>query len=295
MEVNSRELFDQTKSNLQQNNNYDSFELQSLTFWVLEECFGLSKTDILGAKSIDLNNSQKSRLNDVLEKLHKNVPIQYIVGEVEFFNRIFKVNPSVLIPRPETEELVDIIIRFYQGENFISPLKILDIGTGSGCIAISLALELEIAQTFALDISKDALHTAQENASLLEADIQFIQENILSPSQESPLHEHYFDTIISNPPYVRSSEKSMMYPNVLLYEPNQAIFVEDSQPLVFYQAITEYASTHLKPGGKLYFEINEAFGIEVRSLLEQAGFTNVKIHQDIQQKDRFVEGTKPTP
>ena len=272
MEVNSKELFDQTKSNLKKNNNYDSFELQSLTFWVLEECFGLSKTDILGAKSIDLNTAQKNRLDDVLDKLHKNVPIQYIVGEVEFFNRIFKVNPSVLIPRPETEELVDIIIRFYQGENFASSLKILDIGTGSGCIAISLAIELDIAQAFALDIAKDALQTARENARLLEAEIQFVQEDILSLSQGSSLYNHYFDIIVSNPPYVRSSEKSMMYPNVLLYEPAKAIFIEDDEPLIFYRAITEYASTHLNPGGKLYFEINEAFGFEVKSLLEQAGF-----------------------
>lgn len=292
MGINSKELFEKTKSNLQKNNNYDPFELQSLTFWVLEECFGLFKTDILGAKLIHPTTTQKKHLADVLEKLHQNMPIQYIVGEVEFYNRTFQVNPSVLIPRPETEELVDRITRFYQRKSLSNPLKILDIGTGSGCIAVTLALELKSDLTCAIDISQDALKIAQTNAISHQADIQYLREDILNIPQSSILHQYHFDVIVSNPPYVRSSEKSTMYPNVLLYEPTQAIFVEDQNPLIFYKAITEYAILHLNVQGKIYFEINEAFGAEVRLLLKQAGFSEVKIHHDMQQKDRFVEGTK---
>ena len=290
--MNSRELFDKTKLKLQENNQYDSFELQSLTFWVLEECFGLFKTDILGAKNIQITPAQEERLGEVLAKLHKNMPIQYIVGEMEFYNRNFKVNPSVLIPRPETEELVDIIVRSSLGEESKPVHKILDIGTGSGCIAITLALELTPDMTLAIDISEEALQTAQENAKLQDAQVQFHQENILNLAASSSLQNHHFDLIISNPPYVRSSEKSLMYPNVLLYEPNQAIFVDDQDPLIFYKAIAEYAMQHLNQQGKLYFEINEAFGEDMQSLLEQLGFEHVRIHQDMQQKDRFAEGTK---
>jgi release factor glutamine methyltransferase len=214
-------------------------------------------------------------------QLLEKKPIQYILGEAPFYGREFKVNASVLIPRNETEELVHLIIK----ENKKLNLRILDIGTGSGCIPISLALEIPSSKTFALDISKEALEVAKDNAKKHEESIIFFQVDILN--EDIPVKD--LDIIVSNPPYVCESEKSLMHENVLNFEPHLALFVKDNDPLVFYKIIAKKAKSALKSSGKLYFEINEAFGEKVQYLLEEQGYREISIIQDLNNKDRIVK------
>ncbi|ACE05477.1 modification methylase, HemK family [Candidatus Amoebophilus asiaticus 5a2] len=224
-------------------------------------------------------------LAEIVQRIHQHEPIQYILGEAPFMNRNFFVNPSVLIPRPETEELVQLIIK----ENSKPGLHILDIGTGSGCIAITLAKDLSDAQVDGLDISEPALKVARSNAQRLQANVNWIQANIL----QDPLPGRKWDIIVSNPPYVCLSEKEQMQQRVLAYEPAQAIFVSDEAPLIFYEQIIQLASTYLQPTGKLYLEINERFGLALASKLADKQFNNIYIEQDLQGKDRWVKATAP--
>ena len=232
---------------------------------------------------ITLTPTQTQCLHTALKRLNNHEPIQYVLGEAPFLGRTFQVNPSVLIPRPETEALVQEIIN----ENPPKDTCVLDLGTGSGCIAITLQLALAQAKVWALDIAPAALQTARANAQRLGAQVQWLQGDLL----HDPLPKQRWHLIVSNPPYVRLAERAQMHRRVLAYEPAQALFVPDERPLVFHAKIVALASQHLVPGGKLYLEINETMGDAVASLLTQAGFATVCIRQDLHDKDRWVVGT----
>jgi len=225
----------------------------------------------------------------IYEKLIQGIPLQYILGETEFYDLIVKVNPSVLIPRPETEELVDwalITSRIINGETEI--LKLLDIGTGSGCIAISIKKYIPLADITAIDISEAALNIARQNADLNQVEINFIQDDIFKPTNLELINSKY-DLILSNPPYVTEAEKDQMLDNVLNHEPDIALFVPDNDPLVFYRAITDFALVHLKINGFLFLEINEKFGQETLNLLKKKGFKEIELRQDMGGKDRMIK------
>ncbi len=223
-----------------------------------------------------------------LELLKQERPIQYILGETEFYGLPFKVDENVLIPRPETEELVSWVIKNVNAEDSI---KILDIGTGSGCIAISLAKNLPKASVFAVDISAEALEVAKFNAEQNDVSITFIRENILAPYDAELLSmTHNFDIIVSNPPYVREQEKALMKANVLENEPHLALFVKNDNALMFYEVISKFAKEALKPKGQLFFEINEYLGEETVGVLKKNNFKNVELKTDIFGKDRMLKG-----
>lgn len=266
--------------------HYSSREIDTMLLWLLEHIVQITQVDILLNKEVDLSDSQQKDLTQAIQRLNQEEPIQYIIGEAEFYGRPFLVNPSVLIPRHETEELVHYIIK----ENQNTPnLQILDIGTGSGCIAITLAKELKQAEVWAIDYSEDALLTAKQNAFLLNASVNFQHQNIL----KSSFKENAFTIVVSNPPYVLKSEAATMRQNVLQYEPASALFVEDADPLLFYRRISELCRQILKPAGRLYFETNERYASEVASIMERQQFNGISIRTDMQSKNRFVTGCKP--
>ena len=236
------------------------------------------------ALDLNLEVDNKEPILYALSLLKKEKPIQYILEETVFFSLSFKVNEHTLIPRPETEELVDFIIKQANKKNEIS---ILDIGTGSGCIAISLAKNLPNAKVYALDISEKALKMAKQNAKLNNVKVDFFQVDILNSSN---LNHVKFDIIVSNPPYVRELEKQFMKPNVLDNEPHLALFVKDDNPLLFYKAITEFAVNNLSKNGLLFFEINEYLGTDMIDLLYHKNFSNIELKQDIFKKDRMIKG-----
>ncbi len=223
-----------------------------------------------------------------LKRLKTFEPIQYIIGETEFFGLPFKVNTYTLIPRPETEELVELIITNVTLKA-TQPLNILDIGTGTGCIAVSLAKTILNAQVTAVDVSDDALKVAGENAVLNNVTVEFIKADILNWKSVSEFQDKKFDIIVSNPPYVRHLEQPEIKPNVLEYEPHLALFVDDNNPLVFYKAIAGFACEHLKPDGQLYFEINQYLGDEMLQLLQTYGFQNVELLTDMYGNHRMVK------
>jgi release factor glutamine methyltransferase len=278
--ISSEDLFRQTSAKLEK--LYGKTEAQSLSFLLMEYLFNLTRTEILSGKL--LSPDQKIiQLNEFTVRLNRSEPLQYIIGQTEFYGYHFNVSPSVLIPRPETEELVDLIIK--ENKN-IRPLSILDIGTGSGCIAITLKKTIPEATVYALDVSIKALEVAKQNAQQNKTEINFIESDILS--SQTPIPQT--NLIVSNPPYVMHSEKELMKENVLAHEPSLALFVEDHDPLLFYRTISEKAKKNLLPKGKLYFEINEQFGNETAMLLEKADFKNIKILKDLSEKDRMVRG-----
>lgn len=246
---------------------------------------GISSHEIPLSKSIQFSEMQQRLYDAYLIELKNQKPIQYIIGETEFYGLTLKVNSSVLIPRPETEELVDWIISTRP-----SAKSIIDIGTGSGCIPIALAKNLPNAKVSATDISKDALDVAGKNAKNCGVNVNFLLHNILKDSSEL-LVDKPFDVVISNPPYIRESEKKDMLPNVLEYEPTLALFVPDSDPLLFYRRIAQVSKEMLKQNGQLFFEINEAFGLETKEMLNGLGYGNVQIKKDINGKDRMVNAT----
>ncbi len=256
-------------------------EAMSITYLILENLYALSKTDILIDKEIKYRNQETDK---IIGRLAKKEPIQYILGEADFFGRKFYVDKNVLIPRQETEELADLIKR----DNNKPNLKILDIGTGSGCIPITLALEMNEVQVFSLDIDENCLALAKRNAKLNNATVQFFQTDILK--DDFPILA--LDIVVSNPPYVRQSEKLVMQKKVLEHEPHLALFVADEDPLIFYKTVAKKAGKHLKKGGKLYFEINEKLGKGVKSFMESEGFIGVEIVKDLNGKDRIVWGMK---
>jgi release factor glutamine methyltransferase len=221
----------------------------------------------------------------ICTELKTGKPIQYIIGETSFYDCKIKVNGSVLIPRQETEELVNLIIK----ENYGFGGNILDIATGSGCISIALALNLPHSRVTGTDISPEALAVARENAIFNKADVQFIENDIIN---ETPITDIPADIIVSNPPYVRNSEKQFMTRNVIDFEPHIALFVDDSDPLLFYRAILKHSANILTPGGKVYFEINEALGKPMAELLESYGFSGIKIVNDMNGRERIIKGVR---
>lgn len=261
---------------------YEDNEASSITYLLLEDFFNITKQDVITKKPVDLDKSHIEEMTATLKRVKNMEPVQYIIGKADFYGRKFIVNPAVLIPRPETEELVDLVVR----ENKSSGLTVLDIGTGSGCIAISLQLHLKEATVFGLDISPQALKVAEENAVLNNASVRWMEKDILNSAVD--LQE--LDLIVSNPPYVRKKESKLMSKNVLKYEPQIALFVPDKDPLIFYKKIIHQAQELLKDKGKLYFEINEAYGQELKQYMEENGFSEVDIFEDFQGKERMVRG-----
>lgn len=260
---------------------YDAAEAESFFYISLEELKGWRRMDYLMRANETVTLHEEGKWQNVLHQLEQYRPIQYIFGKAYFYGLEFKVNENTLIPRPETEELVEWIVH---ENNKKQQLSILDIGTGSGCIPISLAKNLPQAQVAAIDVSEAALAVAKENATANNVEVNFILTDILTAETLS----QQYDVIVSNPPYVRNLEKADIKPNVLEHEPHLALFVEDTDPLIFYRRIAQLALNHLKPGGKLYYEINQYLGPETVALLEDTGFKNIVLRKDLFGNDRMV-------
>ncbi|MDR0830600.1 MAG: peptide chain release factor N(5)-glutamine methyltransferase [Prevotellaceae bacterium] len=265
-------------------NVYSKQELGSVVSLIFNKLAGINLTEILLLDNKKLSEKVMQKIESAVERLKLNEPIQYVLGQTEFYGLPFITDNRALIPRPETEELVDLILCNCGLDE--KPVEILDIGTGSGCIAVTLAQKLKNAQVSAFDISLDALNLAHENAELNNVFVKFYHQNILKITD----FEQKFDVIVSNPPYVTEEEKEFIKPNVLDFEPHIALFVSNSEPLIFYDYISKFAKNHLKPNGKLYFEINQNFGKNIVKLLKINGFKNVELKKDISGKDRFVLG-----
>jgi release factor glutamine methyltransferase len=261
---------------------YDAGEAESFFYLILEEKQKLKRIDLALNPDLTFSDEEMEIWNSILEQLKKEIPIQYLLGKTSFYGLEFEVNENVLIPRPETEELVEWIVN---SNSNTENLKILDIGTGSGCIAISLAKNIPNAQVFAIDVSKKALATAKKNAEINDVSVTFILRDIL----ETEDLEQQFDVIVSNPPYVRELEKEEIKKNVLDNEPHLALFVEDDDALIFYRKIAELVQKNLSPNGQLFFEINQYLGIEMIQLLEKMNFKNIELRKDIYGNDRMIK------
>ena len=265
--------------------NLPSREIENIFFELLFFKMNWERVDYLLNKNQKLSPKEVSFFNNFLKKINKNIPVQYITGQAYFSNLLIKVNPNVLIPRPETEELVHLILN---NHNQDSLKEILDIGTGSGCIIIALKKTLPNTNCTAIDISKEAIRTAKANAVLNKVEVDFITKDILKYENE----EKSWDIIVSNPPYIPISNKKHMHPNVVQNEPSQALFVENEEPLKYYQIISDFAKYHLKKNGKIYFEIHEDFANDVVNLLSTKKHFKSSVHKDFQGKNRFVVATK---
>lgn len=268
---------------------YPTAEIGSFSRLLLRKLVQMSSVQIYSDKDRNFNDDTLEKLISAVDRLSKKEPIQYILGETEFCGLTFNVASGVLIPRPETEELVSLISSDFQ--NVEKGLRLLDIGTGSGCIAVSLAKSLPTAVLTAWDVSTDALKIAQENATLNQVDVQFEKKDILTYLPDT-LDKGTWDLIVSNPPYVTQSESSEMEANVLDFEPHLALFVDNADPLLFYRTITDLAIGLLKPSGSLYFEINSRFGNETLELIQTYPFKEVVLLQDLSGKDRFIRAKR---
>jgi release factor glutamine methyltransferase len=265
--------------------NYQEQEISALTNIIIKTVIGITKLHQLYKTEQIVTKRQAGRITDICKELKTGKPIQYILGETSFYDCAIRVTSATLIPRPETEELVDLIIREnrgYQG-------TIIDIGTGSGCIAIALAANLPGAVVTGIDISDEAIRTARENAQLNNVTVSFVKDDVFSFDSE---RVDKAGIIVSNPPYVRNSEKQFMSKNVLDFEPHSALFVPESDPLIYYRAILKLANKILIHRGRLYFEINEAMGKSIVQLLESSGYTEIQIVADINSKERIIKGIK---
>ena len=287
---------------------YDETEAKAVVRTVLEVRFGLTLTDILCGKVNDLSAEEGRSLEKIMQRLLQAEPVQYVLGETKFVGRRFRVAPGVLIPRPETEELCTWIVS-EQTPTDGNPITILDIGTGSGCLAVTLSLDIQGATVSAWDISQNAMRIASENAKAWKAPVSFALQDALAAPKDSMK----WDIIASNPPYICPSEAAEMAQNVLKFEPSTALFVPQSDPLLFYKAIANYAIEALKPGGKLYFEINPLYTnepeeydeakneqaivesriLELEEMLKNVGFIDVEIRKDAFGKDRMARATRP--
>ena len=256
---------------------YSQVEAENLIFWLFEKHLGLRRSDLQQAIPIEAVND---RLLADFERLLTGEPIQYILGEAPFYGRNFLVTRDTLIPRNETEELVHRILK----ENPKPRLRVLDLGTGTGCIPITLALELKDLEMYALDVSVEALEVARQNALNLGANVQFLEGDLLEPAPNFAL----FDVLVSNPPYVPLRDQEEMHANVLNFEPHLALFVPDEDPLLFYRAIGSWGQQLLKTGGKLYLEIYENLADELVQLLLSLGYSQVQVHQDLNGKNRMI-------
>lgn len=283
MVIGAQKLHNKLKSELTDTikQNYSVQEINTTLQWLLEYTLGITRTDILIDKEVALSAIQQEQLNRSIERLNREEPIQYILKECEFYGRKFVVTPNVLIPRPETEELVHLIVQQHTKNK---SLKVLDIGTGSGCIAITLNKELSQSKVWALDNSPNALTIARQNALNLQSSIELVEINILVDLPKIK----QLDIIVSNPPYVLNSEKANMRQNVLNYEPPTALFVEDADPLLFYRRISEICTHQLASVKWVYLEVHEKFAKEIKELLIKGRFLETHIVQDAQHKDRFI-------
>ena len=279
----SKDIYQQTAFQI---TVYDERESGAIAYILLEYILGIEKSDILASKEINISHLKREELEEAIDRINQGEPVQYITGRTFFMDLTFKVNPSVLIPRPETEELVDFIIK---ENNTKKDLQVMDMGTGSGCIAVSLSHYLKNATVMAVDISKSALYVAAENAAINHTKVKFINEDILNFSETNT---YKLDIIVSNPPYVRYSEQKEMRKNVLEYEPKLALFVDDKEALIYYEKIALFSSRHLREGGLLYLEINEMLSVETAKLVESFGFKNIEIKNDLFGKPRFIRCSK---
>jgi release factor glutamine methyltransferase len=264
---------------------YPGPEINALSTIIIKTIFGISRLHSLTQPDDPVSRKKADEIIRICNELKMGKPLQYILGETSFYNCVIKVNPDVIIPRPETEELVDLIIkenRGYSGET-------LDVGCGSGCISIALAVNLPGSKVTGIDICEGAVKTSEENAILNDVNVTFLVADILNPNLK--LHVNA-GIIVSNPPYIRESEKEYMAINVLDFEPQNALFVPDSDHLLYYKAILKMADTNLIQGGKIYFEINEAMDRQMTELLKSSGLSSVEVISDINGKNRIIKGQK---
>ena len=272
--MNAKELFVKMTSQIL---HYETNEAKEIVFLILNDLFGISNNDLILETALE--NVDLIKIQEIVNRLNEHVPVQYIVQKAWFRDRPFFVNNQVLIPRPETEQIVDLILES-------KPNFVLDLGTGSGCIAISAALEANETTVFAIDISNGALDVAKNNAIQLNAKVEFQMADILD--FQSPFQQVKFDLIVSNPPYVKKNELSEIRENVKLFEPHLALFVEDHNPLIYYQKIAEIAKNQLTKYGQILVEINSNLGRETEDVFKKAGFSSVEIIQDFFGRDRFL-------
>ena len=264
--------------------SYEYDELESIIAYCFEYYFKLNRAELFSRTDETVSESELLKFNFAIKELKIHRPIQYILGEADFYRLKFKVNEHVLIPRPETEELVHLIIN----DNKMESPTIIDIGTGSGCIPIALKKNIPSAEISAMDISNEALEVAKQNAHKNNVEIDFFLEDILLPT--SNIQHPTFDILVSNPPYICISEKANMNKNVLEYEPHLALFVENDDPLLFYKSICDFALKNLNKNGKIYFEINQSLSSETKNLLENKGFKNVELIKDLSHNYRILRG-----
>ena len=267
-------------------NHYPQGEISSFISLIFEHFENLSPVELHARYKEEIKHDILSKVNEAIRELKLHKPVQYILGETEFYNLRFYVTKDVLIPRPETEEMVDWIIKLNDKNK---ELKILDIGSGSGCIAISLEKHLHCKEVSGMEISRDAILVAKENAIRNDSRVHFRKRDILKIRQKSFRNKYHI--IVSNPPYVTEKEKKLMDANVLLYEPDLALFVDDDDPLKYYSAICEFAAKNLLDQGQLFFEINEAYGNEVLNEVSRHKFQSVSLKKDIHGKDRMIQAT----
>ncbi|MDB5130149.1 MAG: hypothetical protein JWQ85_4381 [Mucilaginibacter sp.] len=274
------------------NKVYDTREIEAIALLVLEEITDMSRAKIKAFPEDDVPGEAAEKIQGILEELKTGRPVQYILGNTEFYGLNFLVNPATLIPRPETEELVEWTLSSVSSLKLAvgSSVSILDIGTGSGCIAISLKKNLPNAKVTAIDISPEALHTAKQNAVINDVEVEFIEQDILNTKFE--IEHSKFEIIISNPPYVTLIDKAQMHQNVTGFEPHTALFVPENDPLIFYKAIADFAVKQLSENGLLFFEINENFGKETVELLTDKGFTDIELRKDMSGRDRMMKAVK---
>jgi release factor glutamine methyltransferase len=263
----------------------DESEIQSIVYLVFEQVFGLTRSEILSGKTINLNQQDENKLAELVSRINRHEPIQYILNQADFFGRTFFVNPAVLIPRPETEELVREVLSVLK-MNTSGNRRVLDIGTGSGCIPITLSLELVGVEMHASDISLAALEVAARNASNLKARVEFFNHDVLA--SEIPVKN--LDCVVSNPPYISVGEKSRMHKNVLDFEPHLALFANEDDPLIFYRHIASKAKHVLKPLGWVMVEINSSLGVETKRIFEREGYRDIELVKDISGNDRIIKG-----
>lgn len=285
---NSKTLFQEVVERIDLDESPD--EIRSITYFLLTSLFSITKSDILAGKMVPFTGTSARALEKFVARINAGEPVQYVLGEEYFFGRKFHVNPSVLIPRPETEGLVRVILDYKRSvprDRLIGrPFKILDIGTGSGCVPVTLFLEIPKAEIYGTDISNAALSVALNNAEIHKAEITFIEHNILT----EPIPVSGLDVVVSNPPYVTDKEKAQLNKNILDHEPHEALFVPDDDPLLFYRHIVNKAREALNADGLLAVEINEKFGKEVSALFLQVGFKEVGVVDDVSGKPRIVRG-----
>lgn len=279
-EQNSKNLFDKLRKELE--STFDEREAKFLAFVILEEVLKITKTEVLVNKPVSLFEAQEREISAIISRLNLNEPYQYIFAKAEFYGFSFYVNSNVLIPRPETEELVELVLE--ESLKTATP-SIIDLGTGSGCIPISIKKNQPSAEVWAVDISEEALQVAKQNALNLSAEVVFKKDNMLIMNDTYP----QFDFIVSNPPYIPEKEKAIMHQNVLKHEPHLALFVPDEDPLKFYRAILKFSKSHLKPNGFVFFEIHEDFSTQMKLLCNEFDYQQVIIKSDHQEKMRMIK------